>query len=289
MLSQAITTDHVINPAFGSTEFFEFVLKNPYNVQQTFTVEFDDKYLHVITDAREWRYFKQLNGLQSPLEEGMFTKQSKSQFAEIFLRPKETGPVDPFKKSEKKIEKSEDTLKESLIRVHFNGEDGKSVSIMSLKVQPIPHVIDQTFRFHSPEQTFLKRSIRIPMDSLPGVPVGGRGLNQLFVRCSDPNIITECKATQPGEPLDVYLKVAMGASPQIKRFYIAIFTDAFMSKPIQVWQVSPILYRESMCPVWRDKLQDSHYYSGEHSHLVLLDVSHLMIKKCSCIQMNNLC
>ncbi|XP_052081503.1 nephrocystin-4-like isoform X3 [Mytilus californianus] len=256
MLSQAITTDHVINPAFGSTEFFEFVLKNPYNVQQTFTVEFDDKYLHVITDAREWRYFKQLNGLQSPLEEGMFTKQSKSQFAEIFLRPKETvyipfkylsfkadhtvhpqGPVDPFKKSEKKIEKSEDSLKESLIRVHFNGEDGKSVSIMSLKVQPIPHVIDQTFRFHSPEQTFLKRSIRIPMDSLPGVPVGGRGLNQLFVRCSDPNIITECKATQPGEPLDVYLKVAMGASPQIKRFYIAIFTDAFMSKPIQVWQV----------------------------------------------------
>ncbi|CAG2201703.1 NPHP4 [Mytilus edulis] len=215
MLSQAITTDHVINPAFGSTEFFEFVLKNPYNVQQTFTVEFDDKYLHVITDAREWRYFKQLNGLQSPLEEGMFTKQSKSQFAEIFLRPKETvyipfkylsfkadhtvhpqGPVDPFKK------------------VHFNGEDSKSVSIMSLKVQPIPHVIDQTFRFHSPEQTFLKRSIRIPMDSLP-----------------------ECKATQPGEPLDVYLKVAMGASPQIKRFYIAIFTDAFMSKPIQVWQV----------------------------------------------------
>ncbi|CAC5423618.1 NPHP4 [Mytilus coruscus] len=227
MLSQAITTDHVINPAFGSTEFFEFVLKNPYNVQQTFTVEFDDKYLHVITDAREWRYFKQLNGLQSPLEEGMFTKQSKSQFAEIFLRPKETvyipfkylsfkadhtvhpqGPVDPFKKNEKKIEKSEDSLKESLIRVHFNGEDGKSVSIMSLKVQPIPHVIDQTFRFHSPEQTFLKRSIRIPMDSLPGKII-------VMIWCSDPNIITECKATQPGEPLDVYLKVAMGASPQI--------------------------------------------------------------------------
>lgn len=45
MLSQAITTDHVINPAFGTTEFFEFVLKNPYNVQQTFSVEFEDKYL----------------------------------------------------------------------------------------------------------------------------------------------------------------------------------------------------------------------------------------------------
>lgn len=40
-----------------------------------------------------------------------------------------------------------------------------------------------------------------------GAPVGGRGLSQLFVRCSDPNIISECKATQPGEPLDVFLKV----------------------------------------------------------------------------------
>jgi nephrocystin-4 len=45
MLSQSITTDHVINPSFGTTEFFEFVLKNPYNVQQTLTVEFDNKYL----------------------------------------------------------------------------------------------------------------------------------------------------------------------------------------------------------------------------------------------------
>ena len=56
-----------------------------------------------------------------------------------------------------------------LFQVNFKGEDGKAVSIMSLKIQPIPHVVDQTFRFNSPEQSFLKRSIRLPaLDTLPG-------------------------------------------------------------------------------------------------------------------------
>ena len=49
-----------------------------------------------VTDAREWRYFKQLNQIQSPMEEGMFTKDRKSHFPEVFLRPKETVHI-PFK------------------------------------------------------------------------------------------------------------------------------------------------------------------------------------------------
>ena len=39
MLSQSITTEHVLNTSFGSCEFFEFSLKNPYNVQHTISVE----------------------------------------------------------------------------------------------------------------------------------------------------------------------------------------------------------------------------------------------------------
>ena len=42
MLSQAITTEHTIHPASGTTEFFEFVLKNPYNHQHTITIEWED-------------------------------------------------------------------------------------------------------------------------------------------------------------------------------------------------------------------------------------------------------
>lgn len=31
MLSHAVCVEHVLYPSFGSTEFFEFQLKNPYN------------------------------------------------------------------------------------------------------------------------------------------------------------------------------------------------------------------------------------------------------------------
>ena len=42
MLNQAITTEHAIHPSMGATEFFEFELKNPYNVEHTIVVECTD-------------------------------------------------------------------------------------------------------------------------------------------------------------------------------------------------------------------------------------------------------
>ncbi|XP_069120570.1 nephrocystin-4-like isoform X2 [Argopecten irradians] len=260
MLSQTISTNYTVHPSFGTSEFFEYVFKNPFNVQQTITVEFDDKELSVVTDPREWRYFKKLYELQGEVEEGMFNNQSKSHYVEIFLRPKETvqipfkyltltadesvqpqGPVDPFKQ---KNEDDEDvkkpptqTMNEKNIRVFFKSEDGKAVSILHVKVEPQPHIIDQTFRFYHPEQSFLKKSIRMPpFQSLPGAPVGGPGLSQVFVRCSNSHVICDSKSTQPGEPTDVFLKVALGPSPQSKRFFVAMYFDPFMSRPVQIWQ-----------------------------------------------------
>ena len=42
MLSKAITTTHTLYATLGTAEFFEFVLKNPFNVPQTVTIECDD-------------------------------------------------------------------------------------------------------------------------------------------------------------------------------------------------------------------------------------------------------
>lgn len=42
MLNQAITTEHVIHASLGTTEFFEFVLKNPYNVEIVASIEWTD-------------------------------------------------------------------------------------------------------------------------------------------------------------------------------------------------------------------------------------------------------
>ena len=45
MLSQSITTEHTIHPSFGTSEFFEFVLRNPFNVEHTVKIEWEAKNL----------------------------------------------------------------------------------------------------------------------------------------------------------------------------------------------------------------------------------------------------
>lgn len=45
MLSQAITTQHLLYASLGSAEYMEFVLKNPFNVYQSVTIQSDDSEL----------------------------------------------------------------------------------------------------------------------------------------------------------------------------------------------------------------------------------------------------
>ncbi|KAI8794088.1 nephrocystin-4 isoform X1 [Biomphalaria glabrata] len=256
MLSTSITTEHILFPSFGTTEFFEFVLRNPFNNEQTLTIEINDPDLFLVTDAREWRHYKQLFQLTTPIEENMFTSASSDQSKpQIFLRPKEQvyiplkfltlkadmsiqaqGPSNPFNKTTRQTE-MEKSLESRMTKVTFRSEEGKAVAILIVRIEPQPHVVDQTFRFHHPENSFLKKSIRLPpYQTLPGVPIGGVGINQVYVRCSDPNVIIDCKPTQPGEPHDIFLKVAVGASPQIKRFFLCAYIDPFLSRPAQIWQ-----------------------------------------------------
>ena len=50
----------------------------------------------VIDDAREWRYFKMLNDVTTPIEEQLFNTGTTCNQPQIFLRPKETVHV-PFR------------------------------------------------------------------------------------------------------------------------------------------------------------------------------------------------
>ncbi|NWW94413.1 NPHP4 protein, partial [Rhynochetos jubatus] len=257
MLSQAITTTRTVHAVLGTAEFFEFTLKNPYSVQHTVTIEVNHPELSVILDVREWRHFKELTKSVTPVEEEMFhlCQDLKPQ---VYLRPNETVRI-PFKYQTFSADPAvvaaqgpagldTDVAARSLglsgagrtkhIEVSFQVSGGKPIALLRVKVEPQPHVVDQTFRFYHPELTFLKKSIRLPpWHTLPGAPVGMPGGEpEMFVRCSDPDIICETKAMGPGEPQDVFLKVAGGPSPQIKKFFVAIYTDAWLAAPIQIWQ-----------------------------------------------------
>ncbi|NXA40267.1 NPHP4 protein, partial [Eudromia elegans] len=258
-LRQAITSSHTVRAAPGTAAFFEFALRNPYNVQHTVTVEIEHPELSVIVDTREWRHFKELTKTATPVEENMF-QLHHGHGPQLYLRPRETVHV-PFKYQTFSVEPvaaqqqgpvglsgGDDEAASSLqkpgkalakhIEVSFHVSGQKPIAILQVKVETQAHVVDQTFRFYHPELTFLKKAIRLPpWHTLPGAPAGMPGGEpEMYVRCSDPNVICETKHMGPGEPQDVFLKVAGGPSPQIKKFFVAIYTDAWLAAPIHIWQ-----------------------------------------------------
>ncbi|NXI45367.1 NPHP4 protein, partial [Galbula dea] len=259
MLSQAITATHTVHAVLGTAEFFEFSLKNPYGIQHTVTIDIDHPELSVILDPREWRHFKKLTKSTTPVEEEMFHLRDDLK-PQIYLRPYETVRI-PFKyqtfsadpavvkaQGPAGLDASANVATHSSgksragqtkhIQVSFQLSRGTSIALLHVKVEPQPHVVDQTFRFYHPELTFLKKTIRLPpWHTLPGAPVGMPGGEpEMFVRCSDPDIICETKNMGPGEPQDIFLKVAGGPSPRIKKFFVAIYMDAWLSAPVQIWQ-----------------------------------------------------
>ncbi|KAM7410975.1 hypothetical protein PAMA_021103 [Pampus argenteus] len=257
MLSQAITTQHLLYASLGSAEYMEFVLKNPFNVAQTVTILSDDPELSVITNTEEWRYFKALTKTPTSLEENMFILDEGAPGPRIYLRPKESihiplkyqsflcdhtmalqGPsfLPTGKGSQLAKKNLSNIVAAKTIKVTFKTDDGKPMAICQVNVEPTPHVVDQTFRLYHPELCFLKKAIRLPPWHNPAVG-DPDARTHMSVCCSDPNIICQTRMPVPGEPQDVYLKVPGSPSPHIKMFFVMVFTDKWMAAPSQIWQI----------------------------------------------------
>ncbi|XP_041655501.1 nephrocystin-4 [Cheilinus undulatus] len=257
MLSQAITTQHLLFASLGSAEYIEYILKNPFNVPQTVTIHSDDPELRVLTNTEEWSYFKALTKTPTPLEENMFHLEEDAPGPRVYLRPKESihiplkyqsfycdhtmaiqGPsfLPTGKDSRVARKYLSNIVAAKIIKVTFKAQDGKPMAILQVNVEPTPHIVNQTFRLYHPELSFLKKAIRLPPwhDPTVGEPEGG---SQISVRCSDPNIICQTRMLVPGEPQDVYLKVPGSPSPNIKMFFVMVFIDKWMAAPSQIWQI----------------------------------------------------
>jgi nephrocystin-4 len=277
-LHEFITTEYAIYPNFGVIEFFEYVLTNPFNEPQTFTIIISDPEVQVVTDSREWRHLKILHQIYSQVEDNMFDKheidptKSEIKYQQIYLRPKETINI-PLKfqtfRADNRVQNDNTHLKfnsdgSGIIRtvppkyelrnatVTIRSEDRNPVSILRLVIDQQPHVVTQTFRFYECEHSFLKKNIRIPSSvralaanstallsgdiKLDGT-VTDQAMTQLYVRCSDANVVCESRAVTIGEPHDILIKAPTGPSPAIRKFYVAIYADAYLAVPLQIWQV----------------------------------------------------
>ncbi|KAM4562311.1 nephrocystin-4 [Odontesthes bonariensis] len=256
MLSLAITTQHFLFASLGSAEYMEFVLKNPFNVPQTVTIYSDDPELSVITNTEEWCYFKAQTKTPTAVELNMFHVKEDDPVPRVYLRPKESvhipmkyqsflcdhtwahqGPsfLPKGKGSQVAKKNPSNLITAKTIKVTFKAEDGKPMAICQVNVEPIPHVVGQTFRLYHPERCFLKKAIRLSPCNDP--TDGNPDSSMISVRCSDPDIICQTRMLVAGEPQDVYLKVPGNPSPHIKMFFVMVFTDKWMAVPSQIWQI----------------------------------------------------
>uniref|UniRef100_A0A3B3ZMZ2 Nephrocystin 4 n=1 Tax=Periophthalmus magnuspinnatus TaxID=409849 RepID=A0A3B3ZMZ2_9GOBI len=235
MLSQAITTEYQLFCSLGSVEYLEYMLMNPFTIAHTVTISSDHPELSVITSAAEWRYFKSLHHTPSPVEENMFHLQPGAPGPQVYLRPKESLYI-PLKYQSFQCDHGSIPHRTNFpIKYQGNTEDGKPLSILQVNVQPTPHVVDQTFRLYHPEQSFLKKAVRLPPWDQHAGTCSPQSLFPVFLKA---HILYCCLFVQvPGEPQDVYLKVPGSPSPLVRMFFVMVYTDKWMAAPSQVWQV----------------------------------------------------
>lgn len=138
-----------------------------------------------------------------------------------------------------KARQMDQALNNRNIKINFRiKRDMSFLAILDLTISQYPHIVNKTFRFTQPEHTFFKKSFVLPQWPQFTNSQNQSGGNKVLVRCSDPNIICTSARNAPGNPVVVFVKVACGSAPQVKNFFIAIYIDPRMSKPIEVWQVN---------------------------------------------------
>ncbi|KAM5140381.1 LOW QUALITY PROTEIN: nephrocystin-4-like [Mantella aurantiaca] len=154
MLNQAITSNYTVYATLGTAEFFEFQLKNPYNVQYTVSIEIDHTDLSLNPGTSI-----------SHKDSGALSQYKPNTMTSKIIKVS-------FKTSDGKLF--------AILRV--NVEPQPHVVNQTFRF------------YHPELTFLKKSIRLPPWYSLPGAPVGTPGGEpELFARCSDPNIISDTK------------------------------------------------------------------------------------------------
>ncbi|GLC73822.1 hypothetical protein PLESTF_001424700 [Pleodorina starrii] len=124
-----------------------------------------------------------------------------------------------------------------------NTKDDVPVAVLELEVVPRPIIIDRTFRYYHPERQLLRTTVKLR--NLPGAHASylasaPGALRHMCAACSDPDVIlgTGSSGLTAGPDRDeLYLKAKAGAAPGVSHFYVLLYVDRLMARPVEVWQV----------------------------------------------------
>eukprot|EP01135_Chromosphaera_perkinsii_P001735 Nk52_evm4s210 gene=Nk52_evmTU4s210 len=264
MLSDAITTSHSLYPSFGVASYFEYVVENPYEQDCTFELFWNDPELKLISDEKEWRYFKHVFHISTPTERNMLNTDLDT--PTIYLRAFEKVNI-PFKFQSfmggrsmyqqqdhhgynemvasspgKKLpnivsgHENAEPIKPRIIKVQVLNMEKKVIAALDVKVDPQPFFVDRTFRFYHTENQFFKKLLRVPADAVKSSPYSYMQDGKIHTRCSNENVVCECRQTSPNDPQELFLKLSCGTAPAVNVFYVLLYNDPYFASPCETWQ-----------------------------------------------------
>ncbi|GIL84279.1 hypothetical protein Vretimale_15928 [Volvox reticuliferus] len=122
-------------------------------------------------------------------------------------------------------------------------KDDVPVSVLELDVVPRPIIIDRTFRYYQPERQLLRTTVKLR--NLPGAQASyfaaaAGALRHVCAACSNPDVILGVGSsglTAGPDRDELYLKYKVGGAPEVAHFYVLLYLDRLMARPVEVWQV----------------------------------------------------
>ena len=125
------------------------------------------------------------------------------------------------------------------LQVYLQAPHRDLLALIKIQVEPQRQRVDRVFHFYHPERTFIKKHFTFNTnDIITRMPTTSEAnTSKLFACCSDPNSVSEIKASADYSSQTLYLKAAVKASPTPHSLYIMLFNERHLVSPFEVWLV----------------------------------------------------
>ncbi|EFP05524.1 hypothetical protein CRE_27336 [Caenorhabditis remanei] len=221
---KGITTYHQIHPSFGEKVFFEFPLENPHSEPINCTLEFDDTALRPVFDEEEWKFFKAVNKLTTPMERNMMRQTSEQ--IELYLQPRDVIFV-PFVYDAFYF--PSDHFNTYSTKVVFRRWDTKEpLSILDLHIHRRSFLLQHAVTFICETSGNWEKQLVLPPMT--------RDRRVFSCRCSDPSVRLTLRSATLQQI--VGFTTYSGDTNDRKTFLLLMYSDHYQTRLMATWKVT---------------------------------------------------
>ncbi|KAI1720613.1 nephrocystin-4 [Ditylenchus destructor] len=227
---KGITTHYTVYAEYGRVEFFEFLLRNTFTDRVICLIDIGDPRLCLVTNVDEWKFFKDMHNLKTPLERDLFNfEEKKENSATMLLNGMESVYI-PFKYDPHQVnvsKPSEEWQSFEITVVFKRMETNEPISILKVTIENRNFCLTSSHRLFHEERKKVSKLIRIQ-----GIKDNKR---VLALRSSDPTVLCSLRNRAGGGHQDVLVTCYTDNVDTDKSFLVLLYGDRFYSVLLAVW------------------------------------------------------